>query len=145
MRTKIGIGIGIGFNGPGGGDSLSGFLPSDLSGLVAWYKADGSVYNTGTTQATNGQTVATWVDSSPSAKNVVQASAGNKPTFVTNQVNGKAVLLFDGVDDELAASGFSNNFARHVFVVLKINTATCPVLGGVVAVTDSGVGNVSIR
>jgi len=30
------------------------------SNLVLWLKADGNVYNTGTTQATSGQTVDKW-------------------------------------------------------------------------------------
>ena len=33
------------------------FCPLSISGCVLWLKADGDVYNTGTTQATNGQTV----------------------------------------------------------------------------------------
>jgi hypothetical protein len=75
------------------------FDPLSITGCVLWLKADGNVYNTGTTQATNGQTVETWVDASTSAASVTQSTSGYRPLFQTSVVNGKPVLRFDGTDD----------------------------------------------
>jgi len=67
------------------------FDPLSISGCVLWLKADGDVYNTGTTQATDGQTVETWADMSGNGRNAVYF-AGTKPVFQTNEVNGKPVV-----------------------------------------------------
>lgn len=68
------------------------FSPLDISGCVLWLKADGDVYNTGTTQATDGQTVSTWKDASGNGRDATYFN-GDKATFETSFVNGKPALL----------------------------------------------------
>lgn len=67
------------------------FSPSDISGMVAWYKADSLALS-------DGDAVGSWADSSPNGNHVTQATAGKKPTFKTNILNGKPVVRFDGED-----------------------------------------------
>jgi hypothetical protein len=70
--------------------------------LVAWYSASTDVYNdSGTTLATNGQTVEQWSDLSALGNDSQQTTAGNKPTFVTNAINFNSAVNFDGTDDRL--------------------------------------------
>ncbi len=96
-----------------------GFLPSDIAGLKLWLEADGNVYTSGTTQATNGQTVTTWVDASGQSHDATQATSGNRPIFVTGAVNGKPVIRFDGIDDFMGTA--SGSYAvQTYFIVFKM-------------------------
>jgi hypothetical protein len=71
-------------------------LPSDIDGLVMWLKADAI------TGLVNNDPVTTWEDQSASGANdVTQATAGFKPVYKTNIINGKPVVRFDGTDDFL--------------------------------------------
>lgn len=70
---------------------LAYFEPDDLSGLVCWLKAD-------TLALTDGDAVASWTDDSGNSNTPTQATAANKPTFIDNALNGKAVIRFDGND-----------------------------------------------
>lgn len=112
----------------GGRQASSSFSPSDISGLKLWLKADGSVYNAGTTQATNGQTVAEWVDASASGWNATQATETNKPTFVTGAYNGRPCVRFDGVDNTMTLAGafgiLRNVSAGTIVACVKLNSAT---------------------
>lgn len=94
------------------------FSPSDIAGLQLWLKADGNVYNTGTTQATNGQTVQTWADASGNARDATQATSGSRPTFITGALNSKPVIRFDGSDDFLGTASASYAI-QTIFVVSK--------------------------
>ncbi len=65
--------------------------------LAVWFEADSQVFNTGTTQATNGQNVATWADQSLNANNATEANGGgtpDEPTFQTNGVNFNPTVRF---------------------------------------------------
>ena len=55
------------------------FSPLDISGCVFYVAADGDVYNTGTTPATDGQTVETWADLSGNGRDAEWA--GSKPIY----------------------------------------------------------------
>lgn len=79
----------FGYTGPGGvGNSTNNKL---------WLMADANVYsNAGTTLATNGNTVQQWNDLSGNNNNATQLTAGNRPTYVTNVVNSKPALQFNG-------------------------------------------------
>lgn len=52
----------------------AGFLPSSLSGLLIWLRADLGI-------TLNGSTVSAWADQSPNGNNAVQASPSNQPTY----------------------------------------------------------------
>lgn len=70
--------------------------PGGVAATTFWLRADEEVYvNAGTTLATNGQLVQQWnTRSGTSAANATQASAGNRPTYLTNVMNGNPVLRF---------------------------------------------------
>lgn len=74
------------------------FVPSDLAGLNAWYKAD-------SLSLSDGATVATWTDSGSNGYNATQATEDYKPTFETNELGGKPVVRFSGTDKRLNIAG----------------------------------------
>lgn len=76
--------------------------------------ADGPVYTTGTTQATDNQTISTWKDISGQGKDATEAT--NKPTLQTNELNGKPVVRFDGTNDKLEST---NTIFNTIMVVAK--------------------------
>lgn len=102
----------------------SQFVPCDP---VLWLKADAGVYtDAGITAATNGQTVQQWNDQSGNNKHATQAIAANRPTLITNALNGKPLLRFS------TASGFnqlvvpaidlSSVNKTDLFIVYKISS-----------------------
>ncbi len=89
-----------------------------------WLRADADAYNTGTTDATDGQTVATWNDQSAINNDAINATAGTRPIFRTNIVNTYPALEFDGTKflDASAAPGIGNTESFHIFMVFKLNS-----------------------
>ncbi len=103
--------------------AAAAFSPDSISGLLAWLKADGNVYTSGTTQATDGQDVSTWDDAHTSNNDFTQSTGGLKPLFKTNIINGKPVIRFDGSDDRLIHSGVSTGGTSFsLFLVLYNNS-----------------------
>ncbi len=89
-----------------GGSCGPGGVTTDL---YVWLKADKDAYNTGTTNATDGQTVATWNDQS--ASNVDGTTDGNPPLFrdnSSNNINFNPTLDFDGTNDRLSLGNLAN-------------------------------------
>lgn len=68
------------------------FAPTDISGLKAWYDAS-------TLTGADGSSVSTWLDSSGNEANMFQSTTAAQPTLQTNELNGRNVVRFDGVDD----------------------------------------------
>lgn len=65
--------------------------PAQIFGanLFLWHKADAGVFvDAGVTPATNGQTVQQWNDQSGNGNNLLQATAGNRPTFLSAGLGG---------------------------------------------------------
>ena len=84
--------------------SRGGLVPSDLSGLVSWHDAGMFVYtDDGITLATATQTVQRWDDRRGNGINLLQTTAGFKPTFQVNVLNGKPAVRFAGTDDNMSA------------------------------------------
>jgi fibronectin type 3 domain-containing protein len=70
-------------------------------------------------QYANGAAVATWLDASGNARNAV-SSGGTRPTLVTNAINGRPALRFDGVDDHLTLpSGFQDFTGGMTLFIVK--------------------------
>ena len=88
------------------------FEPNDISGLDLWLKADAI------TGLSDGDSVATWSDSSLEGNDFAQGTASKKPTYKTSIVNQKAVVRFDG-GDLLTASNFASETAGTIFVVFQ--------------------------
>lgn len=97
------------------------FNPLSVSGCLVWLRADTLVLN-------NNDPVGSWPDSSPTGNTFEQATAGNKPLFKTNIINGLPTVLFDGVDDWMQQTAGPANIVQPLtgFVVSQptLNTAS---------------------
>lgn len=88
------------------------FLSSTISGQSGWFKAD-SLAST----LNDGDPVATWADQSGNGNDATQSSGSLKPLFKTAIIGGRPVVRFDGVDDRMDTSTFTQNAAGTVFCV----------------------------
>jgi hypothetical protein len=77
------------------------FVPSDVAGLLIWYKADAL------TGLVDGDPVASWPDSSGNSRTASQATGANQPTYKTNIVNSLPVVRFDATNDNLNTGMFT--------------------------------------
>lgn len=114
------------------------FSPSDIAGLVLWCESDGSVYHTGTTQATNGQTVETWLDASVLANSPTQASGSLQPLFETAVFGSKPIVRFDGTNDTLVTPAAPITTSNIFTVVLVFATTASSGNGVVLDLRNSG-------
>lgn len=105
-------------------------MPSDVSGLVAWYDAASVVLN-------DGDAVATWI--ARAGKNPVQATTAKQPVYKTNIQNGLPIVRFDGTDDYMSiVNPALGATALSVFAVFA-KADTIAVLRAVVDVASTGV------
>lgn len=90
---------------------------------VIWLSADSGVYSdAGSTLATNGQTCQQWNNQGSLAQNAVQATSGQRPTYVTNALNGLPILRFASASSKNMTIS-STDEPRTIFAVVK-NTAS---------------------
>ena len=89
------------------------FSPANVSGLSLWLKAD-----TGVT--TSGSKVTAWADPSGTGNNA-SAQEGYEPTFVSNILNSKPVLRFDGTGPQLGLTSSIGGTAYTILIVCKNN------------------------
>lgn len=80
-----------GFLGRAGSSPSGPSLPSDLTGLVRWYKADSFVLSDG---ASIGGVGTNWIDQSASAANLSQSDSGSRPVFKTNIFGSMPAIRF---------------------------------------------------
>ena len=73
--------------------------------LGLWLKADGDVFNTGSTQATAGQSVETWIDESGNSNNATQSVGTAGGAWTENVFNFNPAVDLDGTDDEFEIGG----------------------------------------
>lgn len=105
-------------NGISGVDEVNGlelsgggaFSPTDIAGLIRWYKSDSLALS-------DNDPVATWTDEGSDLDDAVQATSGNRPIFKTGIINGKGVVRFDGSDDWLDAAAVVTS-AVTLFMVI---------------------------
>ena len=99
-------------NGPGGvGNAATNFLflRSDL----------------GTSTTTNNTALTTWSDQSGNSNNATQGTAGNRPTYLTNQLNGFPAIRFNGTSNFLASpSVFPTSSDYTKFVIGRISNTS---------------------
>jgi hypothetical protein len=90
--------------------------PTDLAGCVGWWDASDA-----TSITASGGLVSQINDKSGLAAHASQGTSGSRPTLVSNALNGRSVLRFDGGDALLGnfASTISTN-AYSVFAVCKM-------------------------
>jgi len=82
-----------------------------VDGLSMHLKADGIAGKT------DGDRIDIWPDSSGNGNDATQPSASTRPTYISQGLNGRAVLRFDGVDDMMVFPEIAD--IRTVFFVLK--------------------------
>lgn len=87
-----------------------GSLPSQMSGLVTWLRAD-----QGVTQS--GGVVSQWSDLSGNGNNASQATSGSRPTVVSNVINGKPVIRFDGSQ---WLNGSANDVIANDYTIITV-------------------------
>lgn len=87
--------------------------PSDVSGLVSWFKADAI------TGLSDGNAVGTWPDSSTTAGDATQATSANRPLYKTNIVNSLPVVRFADTTDSLAVPSPGTYSATTIFAVVR--------------------------
>jgi len=126
----------------GGG---SAFSPASIAGLQLWLDASQI------TGLNDGDAVGTWADLSGNGNDATQATGSKKPTFETNELNGRPVVRFDGVDDILQTPIFGQFPSKRgtLFLVYKatfgasyksvLNTITGAGVGFQLEMVKSGV------
>jgi len=84
----------------------------------AWYDARTNVYNTGTTPATDNQTVSQWSDLSGNGRHLTNTFTGNQWVYKLNQQNGLPGLTGTSVQMQTSQS-FGGLTSMTVFAVLQ--------------------------
>jgi hypothetical protein len=92
--------------------------PDKIPGIniAAWFSAmeSGSVILDGTTASQ-------WSDISGNNRHATQATKANQPTYTPNGLNGKPVLTFDGVNDNMAVNyNYAGNAATLYAVAARL-------------------------
>lgn len=102
-----------------GAPAPAGVLDPSNPNLVLWLKADAIA------GLSDGQSVATWLDSSGKGNHVSEAV--NQPTYVAGSSSGLAgppVVRFDGVNDRLANAALNPAMPLTVFGVVRHSGGT---------------------
>ena len=91
-----------------------------------WLKADGAVFNSGTTQALDGETVETWEDLSGMGNNVSQVTVSRRPIFNESSLNFNPSISYDGSNDLLRTDNVMPSVTTEMsgFVVIKKASTT---------------------
>lgn len=92
------------------------FNPISLGNLRFWVKADAGI-------TLNGSTVSSWADQSGNSLVLNEANATKQPTFVSNFINGKPALQFDGSNDEMSLSASQTGFESMTFFIVYRRSA----------------------
>ena len=114
----------------GAGSAGVTFSPLDIASIAYGYEAGFGVYNdAGTTLATNGQTVQQWNDRSANARNLSQATSGQRPTYnSTGGSNNTPYLAFNPASSqELTRGSAGLGSAPHTVFVVAITDTTSAV------------------
>ena len=85
------------------------------NGMLLWLRADAGI--------TKGSTnlVSSWGDQSGSGNDAKQSDPAAQPLWVTNSINGRPSLKFNGSSDVLSFNRLTN--IRTVFWVIRENSA----------------------
>jgi len=101
--------------------ATSKFLPSGLSGLSLWLKADAGV-------TLSGSNVTAWADQSGNGNNATARTANS--TFVSSVINGKPVLRFDGTANLITNNFFAHNYDTPITIIAVSKASASTVFGG---------------
>lgn len=107
--------------------SAAAFSPTDISGLYAWYDADDAATFTTGFQSPH---VSEWQDKSGNSRHLSQSNGADQPKRMTNQLNGRACVVYDQSNQYLAAGTAGDwTFLHHgtdyysLFCVMKPTVA----------------------
>lgn len=123
---RYGAGSGSGYGAGLASGAAAAFSPSDITGLVGWWKADGTLWQDSgrTTPVTaDGDPVGAWDDASGNGNHVIQATAGARPLYKTGVQNSLPGVLFDNTDDNLSKAGWVGTTQWSAFAVAKQGAA----------------------
>ncbi len=87
--------------------------PDDVTGLLAWFKADSLVTDAG------GGVVSDWGDCSGNNNDMTQGTVGARPSIIAAQLNGKPVIRMDGNNDKMDLTTPINVGTYTLFYVAK--------------------------
>jgi len=107
---KLGLGLSLPQTRVSGGS----LIPA--AGLSLWLKADAGV-------TLSGSDVTAWADQSGNDNNA-SSEEGTRPTFVSNTLNSKPVLRFDGAGQQMALTSSIGGTEYSIFIVCKNNDNT---------------------
>jgi hypothetical protein len=114
-------------------DNIIGFYEFDDATALGTDATGNSITLTNNGTVTQGKgvnylagVVSRWEDRSGSGRHLTQATLSKRPAFITNVLNGKPGILFDGVDDFLSMltglNIFQNVSGATMFAVIKTGT-----------------------
>src|SRR6187402_906825 len=94
------------------------FIPSDIAGLVRWFRGSSLV-------GSNGDPISSWTDESPSAQNVT-ATTTARPTISDTGINGRRCASFNGTTNLIKGSDTNLPIGDKTvfFVSFSTNPAT---------------------
>jgi hypothetical protein len=111
-------------------------VPSDLSGLRLWLRADDI------TGLVDGDPIAAWSDTSGNAFNFAQATAAKKPLYKAGIVNGHAAARFDGADDFLSGPSWAtviNTTGGGIYTIMAVVSVASAAAGAANTYDDAPV------
>ncbi|MGD0712251.1 MAG: hypothetical protein ABR968_13840, partial [Bacteroidales bacterium] len=91
--------------------------PSNISGLVLWLRADSNV-------VLHGDTISQWGDCSGNGNNAIQTTPLSQPLYITNSINGKPVISFNGLNQFLVGPTISNINTSSITIFVVANGAS---------------------
>jgi hypothetical protein len=108
--------------------------PTSIANLKLWFDGSDS-----SSMIVSSGSVSQWNDKSGSGFNATQGTGANRPTLVTNVLNGKSVVRFDGSDDYLSfgtSQVFNDTLGYTVITVFK-----CTATGFAKTLFEANAGN----
>ena len=117
--------------------ALAASFPGTTVQPSTWWAADNAA------NTTSGATVSALNDLTGNGNNATNGTATQQPTLITNAINGKPALRFDGVDDSLASptGAATGNAAHTLFAVTRYGGTTSGFAGGAVLYSGTAGGN----
>lgn len=100
--------------------------PKDVQGLYAWWAADGPIVIDATAPSNS---VSQIIDITGNGHHLSQSTKANQPFYLTNIINGRPSLSFDGGDRLSGTDGITNVFSGNdipfsmVYVIYVDSTA----------------------
>jgi hypothetical protein len=131
------LGIGVDIAARHGGINWSSYWKTRSA---LWLEADA------VTGLADGDAVSTWLDQSPNGNNGTQGTAGNRPVYKTNIINGKPVIRFTKANAHWMTLGNSASLdiGNNVTIICLYDT-TIPTTRQTIYGAEKGVGALQLE